>query len=414
MLPALRDLLGPAGLVDHHCHSLRADWSSVARTDAAPAWRQCFTEATDAGFLERDAGHLLGYRHFLAAFAEFVHADGERGCDRSATAVPSRPSGTGGGIEGDLVAARDRVAGAPYLHRLLDDADTGVLLVDTGLGGSDILGLDDLGRASGRDVREIVRLESVAEGVLAAGGPTTRSLPDFVDAVLERVGNSLDSGAVAIKSVLAYRAGLQLPRSSSIAARQALSLADRRRQAQRLNDPLLAPLLVRQAAELAAQRGVPLQFHTGFGDADVDLPSADPALLRPLFHDPRTEACPVVLLHCHPYVRGAAYLAGTYPQVWMDLSLAIPVAEPIAASLLREALALCPATKLLAASDGHSYPEMHWWGAAVWDRTLREVLDAEVAGGALDEATASDMARRILSDNARHLYQLSTPTLNCG
>lgn len=113
-----------------------------------------------------------------------------------------------------------------------------------------------------------------------------------------------------------------------------------------------------------------------------------------------------MLLHCHPYVRGASYLAGTYPQVFMDLSLAIPVAEPVAATLVREALALCPATRLLAASDGHSYPEMHWWGSVVWRRALAAVLGAEIDASALDEPAATDIAARVLAANARDLYGL--------
>jgi predicted TIM-barrel fold metal-dependent hydrolase len=151
---------------------------------------------------------------------------------------------------------------------------------------------------------------------------------------------------------------------------------------------------------------VPLQFHTGFGDEDVDLPLADPSLLRPLLRDPRTRDCPVVLLHCYPFVGQAAYLAGTYPQVWMDLSLALPLAEPAAAGLLREALGLCPVGKLLAASDGHSYPEMHWWGATVWRRALDRVLADEVGAGGLDQAAAGAVAGRVLGGNAARLYRL--------
>ena len=113
-----------------------------------------------------------------------------------------------------------------------------------------------------------------------------------------------------------------------------------------------------------------------------------------------------MLLHCYPFVGQAAYLAGTYPQVWMDLSLTLPLAEPVAAGLLREALGLCPAGKLLAASDGHSYPEMHWWGATVWRHTLARVLGDEIDAGGLDEAAARAAAGRVLAGNAAELYRL--------
>jgi uncharacterized protein len=336
--------------------------------------------------------HLLGYRHFLAALAALL--------------------GTGAGPDEDLerrvVAARDELAGADpggYLRRLLDGAGVAAWLVDTGFG-DDILDLAALEGAAGRPVHPIVRLETVAEQVLGEDGTASRSLARFADMVEERLARALDRGAVAIKSVAAYRGGLRLADPGPAERRRAFAGLDRARQAARFDDPVLEPFLVRRAAELAAARQVPLQFHTGFGDEDVDLPLADPSLLRPLLRGPRTRDCPVVLLHCYPFVGQAAYLAGTYPQVWMDLSLALPLAEPAAAGLLREALGLCPASKLLAASDGHSYPEMHWWGATVWRRALERTLRDQVDAGGLDQAAAGAVAAQVLAGNATRLYRL--------
>ncbi len=339
--------------------------------------------------LARDVPELLGYRRFLAALAPLV--------------------GAGQTSEEAVVAARDQLAGAEpeaYLQMLLSNCAMAALLVDTGYGGPDTLPLDELERAAGRPVREVARLESLVEALLGEGGQAIHSLHAMVDAFETRVGEAIERGAVALKSVLAYRAGLRLPSSSQAGLRRAFTELDPAAQARRFDDPVLEPFLVRRAAELAAAREVPLQFHTGFGDADIDLPLADPALLRPLMVDPRTEACPIVLLHCYPFAGAAAYLAGLYPQVHLDLSLAIPLAEPIAERLVRETLALCPASKLLAASDGHSYPEMHWWGAVVWRRALGRVLAAEMRSGGLDEPAAIHLAERLLGGNARDLYHL--------
>jgi hypothetical protein len=378
--------------VDHHCHSLVETWAK-ADTPPWPSWRRCFTESTSERMLARDVPDLLGYRHFLRALAKLVGAEssGER----------------------EVVSARDRLAGAnpeAYLRHLLDDAGVATLLVDTGYGGAAMLALADLERAVARPVREVVRIESVVEALLAAGGPPTDTLNGLVDAFEERIVEAIDTGAVALKSVLAYRAGLRMETSGVGELRSAFERLDIAAQARRFDDPVLGPLLVRRAAEVAALWSVPLQFHTGFGDEDIRLPGADPTLLRPLLHDPRTEACPIVLLHCYPFVGGAAAMAGAYPQVYLDLSLAIPLAEPIAADLVREALGLCPAGKLLAASDGHSFPEMHWWGATVWRRALAEVLGAEVDRGDLDQPAAADLSDRILGATAKRLYSLdNTP-----
>ena len=59
----------------------------------------------------------------------------------------------------------------------------------------------------------------------------------------------------------------------------------------------------------------------------------------------------------------------------------------------------CRATgKLLAASDGHSYPEMHWWGATVWRHALERALR--------EEADAAAVAGGVLAGNAARLYRL--------
>jgi predicted TIM-barrel fold metal-dependent hydrolase len=396
---------GPAGrvlgdllLADHHCGSLLTTWAEVGGGQW-PAWRASFTGAARQGGLARDVPGLLGYRHFLAALAGLLEVPG-------ATA----PQLSGEELERQVAARRDELAEADpdgYLRLLLDHAGTAALLVDTGAGGDQVIEVAELERAANRPVHQIVRLEAVASELLAQGAPTARSLARFLGGFEERVGTAMERGAVALKSVAAHRGGLWLFTESTQAdRRRAFAGLDKAAQAARFDDPVLLPFLVRRAAELAASRQVPLQFHTGIGDEDVYLPHADPGLLWPMLRDPRTEDCPVVLLGCYPYVGAAAHLAGTYPQVHMDLSPAVCLAEPIAARLVSEALGLCPPGKLLAGSGGRAYPESHWWGATVWRRALARVLRAEVAAGGLDDAAARDTARRVLATNATRLYRL--------
>jgi predicted TIM-barrel fold metal-dependent hydrolase len=388
-------VLGDLALADHHCAGLLTTWAEVGG-GPWPAWRASFTGAARPASQARDVAGLLAYRHFLAALAALLDVGGEPG------------PGSGEELERLVVAERDELAAADpggYLKRLLDHAGTAALLVDTGAG--DQLEVAELEEAADRPVHQIVRLEVLAEELLAPGAPTARSLARFAGGFEERVGTAMERGAVALKSIAAHRGGLWLFTESSQAdRRRAFASLDKTAQATRFDDPVLLPFLVRRAAELAATRQVPLQFHTGVGDEDVYLPHADPALLWPMLRDPRTEDCPVVLLGCYPFVGAAAHLAGTYPQVHMDLSPAVGLAEPIAARLVSEALGLCPPGKLLAGSGGRAYPESHWWGATVWRRALARVLRAEVAAGGLDDPAARDTARRILATNATRLYRL--------
>jgi uncharacterized protein len=389
-------VLGDLVLADHSCASLLATWAR-AGGGQWPAWRASFTGAGRPASLARDVPGLLGYRHFLTALAALLDVTG----------APGPLSGEE--LERDVVARRDELAAADpgaYLRLLLDHAGTAALVVDAG-GGDQVLTVAELERAADRPAHEVVRLEAMAEELLAQGAPTARSLARFVSGFEERVGTAMERGVVALKSIAASRGGLWLFTESSQAdRRRAFTTLDKAASAARFEDPVLLPFLVRRAAELAATRQVPLQFSTGIGDEDVYLPHADPGLLWPMLRDPRTEDCPVVLLGCYPYVGGAAHLAGTYPQVHMDLSPGIFLAEPIAARMVSEALGLCPPGKLLAGSGGRAYPESHWWGAVVWRRSLARVLRAEVEAGGLDDAAARDTARRILATNATRLYRL--------
>jgi hypothetical protein len=392
--PAAR-VLGDLVLADQSCASLLATWAR-AGGGKFPAWRASFTGAArPAGRAARDVPGLLGYRHFLAALADLLDID---------------PAEAGEELERQVVARRDQLAGADpsgYLRLLLDHAGIAALLVDTGAGGDKVLKAAELERAADRPAHEIVRLEPLAEELLAPGAPTARSLARLVAGFEERVGLAMERGAVALKSIASSRGGLWLFTETTQAdRRRAFTNLDKAAQAERFDDAVLLPFLVRRAAELAGTRQVPLQFATGVGDEDVYLPHADPALLWPMLRDARTEDTPVVLLGCYPYVGAAAHLAGTYPQVHMDLSPALALAEPIAARMVSEALGLCPPGKLLAGSGGRAYPESHWWGATVWRRALARVLRAEVAAGGLDDAAARDTARRVLATNATRLYRL--------
>src|SRR5206468_7222697 len=119
--------------------------------------------------------------------------------------------------------------------------------------------------------------------------------------------------------------------------------------------------------------GLPLQVHTGFGDPDLRLPGADPALL----HD-FVQARPgttVVLLHCWPYHRNAAYLAHVFPNVIVDIGLTIPFVGVRAGDVLGEVLELAPFDAVVYSSDGRALPETHYLAAVLWRHHFGRLLD---------------------------------------
>jgi predicted TIM-barrel fold metal-dependent hydrolase len=86
----------------------------------------------------------------------------------------------------------------------------------------------------------------------------------------------------------------------------------------RLSDPVLLRHLIWTGLE----RGLPMQFHIGFGDPDVDLRRSDPLLLRGLIELAEPTGVPLLLLHCYPYQRHAGLLAHAYPNVFFDVGWA--------------------------------------------------------------------------------------------
>ena len=172
----------------------------------------------------------------------------------------------------------------------------------------------------------------------------------------------------------------------------------------RLTDAALISFFVADAIE-AAGPGVPLQVHTGLGDADESLLGADPALLQPQLDRGFLAGIPVVLLHCYPFVRHAGYLASIYRDVHVDLSLA---------------LTFVPATRVRTGGRGAGddsaeqaalrhrrlapRPRCSSWASRWWRASLARALGDLVDDDVLDERLALDWAEQILAGNARRLY----------
>jgi hypothetical protein len=170
---------------------------------------------------------------------------------------------------------------------------------------------------------------------------------------------------------------------------------------------LIDPVLLRHVLWCGVDTGLPLQLHTGFGDPDEDLHRADPALLAGFCRATAESGTPLVLLHCYPYHRQAAWLAHVFEHVYFDVGLASTFVGPSrAGTLLAEALELAPFGKLLYSSDAYGLPELYAVAAVAFRRALAEVLDGWVTDQAATEQDAHRIARMLAADNARRLYQL--------
>ena len=375
---------GPAetGLVDHHCHSVVTD--------------------------ELDDGTLTG----LFTESDRPPASGTSPLDSALGLAVRRWCPPALGLPAHAPAAdylaRRRELGAPEAaRRLFAAAGLDTCLLDTGLAsaaGRPLLPPAEFAALSGAYVREVVRLERIAES-LAALGPGAAGWPS---AVREAVGAAVEGGAVALKSVLAYRHGLDIPAERPTGAEVVRAAGEWLGCSghQRLTDPVLLRHLLWTALDACAERRLPIQLHTGFGDPDLTLHRADPSLLTAFIRAAEPTGVPLVLLHGYPYHRQAGWLAHAFPHVYTDLGLTASYTGPQVAAVLGEMLELVPFGKLLFSTDGYGLPELHLVGAAQFRHGLGVLLSSWRGDGACSAADADRIGELIAAGNARTLYRI--------
>jgi predicted TIM-barrel fold metal-dependent hydrolase len=289
------------------------------------------------------------------------------------------------------LARRAELGGAEVGARLMAASGIGTLLVDTGIGPDELCGPGDLAALCGGRAREVVRLERLTEEVLARGSD------DVVGEVAERLRHG---GAVAAKSIAAYRVGLDLAAEKPTDDAFVAALADT--DPGRLAHPVVSAWLAHTAVEI----GLPLQVHTGYGDADLDLATADPLLLTAFLRATREHGVPVLLLHTWPFHRNAAYLAQVFDHVFLDLGLTTHNTGAFSTAVLRETLEIAPFGKLLFSTDAYGLAELYLLGALLFRRSLAEVLGGLVDAGDATEADAAHVADLVARENARRAYRL--------
>lgn len=309
------------------------------------------------------------------------------------------------------LARRAELGPAELARRLLTACGLAALLVDTGLRGSAAPGAGGatveltepatLADLAGAPVREVVRLEYLAERVADSGVSATGFADAYADAL-----HAATAGAAGVKSIIAYRHGLDIdpdrPSGAEIAAAAGEWLRARAAGSGRLTDPVL----LRHLLWCGVDTGLPVQIHTGFGDRDLALPRSDPALLQPFCAAVESSGVPLVLLHCYPYHRQAGWLAQVYPHVYVDVGLTVAHLGTRADPVLAEFCELAPFGKLLYSSDAYGLPELYLVGAAQFRHSLGRLLGGWVGDGALTEADARRVAEMIGAGNARRVYDL--------
>ena len=379
-MPGLLSCVAEQPLVDHHCHGVLCRDADEAALESmlteGAGWAGGSVFDSQAGFMFR----------------------------RLCPPVLDLPPHT---EVDDYVARRADLGATEVSKRILVAAGLSELCVDTGFTPEPVTSPAELGDLAGATAHEIVRLERVAEDVVAAGAGAA----GFADAVRSALATRTAS-AVGVKSIAAYRTGLDLraerPSDLEVTAAAGRWLASFEASGPsgppRVADETLQRFLIWCGVDLR----LPVQFHVGYGDSDVDLYRCNPLLLTPLLRAIQPTGVPVMLLHNYPYHREAGYLAQVFPHVYVDAGLATHNLGARAPALLAEALELAPYGKFLYSSDAFGLPELYYLSAALFRRALSDFLRAGLEEDLYSERTVVRLTRMLCADNAKRAYQLAS------
>ncbi len=391
-------------LVDHHCHGIiRAggDSDPPGGPPTAPSGED------GPGRYSPEAGDLAGLLNEAdgAATADGAPFDSLAGLAFRRWCPPLL--GLPPHASADSYAERRAALGGDEVNRrFLAASGLAALCVDTGYAPADLLSPGETAGLAGATAFEVVRLEQVAES-LARSGVRAADFPDaYRKALAERVtAPSFGSTVVGFKSVAAYRAGLELdgrrPGDGEVVAAVSRWLGGTGGMP-RLADEMLHRFFIWCGADL----GLPIQFHVGYGDRDIDLHRCNPLLLTSLLRALEPTDVPIMLLHNYPYHREAGYLAQVFPLVYADLGLATHNVGARATALLAEALELVPLRKFLFSSDAFGLPELYYLGTLLFRRALSAFLAARLDDDDMSYADAERITSLIGAENARRAYHL--------
>ena len=213
--------------------------------------------------------------------------------------VPPRDHAAGGllGCEADERAVWEhRLASDPreYASRLLRATGTEWLLLDDGFPpAAAAFALEDMGELAGCTALPVLRIERRAEEAL------DRPLEELREHVREGVRRARGDGFVALKTIAAYRTGLDVRPPDEAAAAKRCAARQRGSTRSRCST-CSSGMPSRRTRPRERSR---CRFTPASATPTSSSPGRIPRYLKPLLD--RFRETPFVLLHCYPYVREA-------------------------------------------------------------------------------------------------------------
>jgi uncharacterized protein len=384
-----------APVVDAHCHGWHLE-ELRARPPLAFPQRLGITSM----FLTASGQATQGYGHVLEAMTELDPLV-STAIVRLARHLDCEPT-----PESVSVARSSQIAAGPgkYLASLWRDAAVTGLLVDDGYPQPPVHP-EQFSREIGIPVHRVARSDVAIEQFLGHAASYDELAEEFTGWVTA----AARGGAVAFKSVIAYRTGLDVRNWSREEAAAAFTdwreagFAAGHRAAKPVRDSLLHRLLAE-----CKRIDRPVHIHSGAGDPSMRLDQAHPRLLYRLLGEHPDQ--PIVLIHAGwPWLEDAAYLGTAFPYVYLETSVTIPWSTLALDQRLELILGMVSPAKILYGTDEATEPEVIWLGAHLAKEALTRVLRKAIADGWYSDSQAQAVAERILSGNVLRLHGLPLP-----
>ncbi|MEU1883685.1 amidohydrolase family protein [Streptosporangium sp. NPDC020072] len=304
-----------------------------------------------------------------------------------------------------LAEARSAALNDPsYLRGLWEEAGVERLLVEDGYP-QPMVDQAVMSQETGLRISRVARLEPW----IVELRDQVNGFAELEDAFAARAEQAIAEGAVAFKSIIAYRSGLDVSTwsgsdvESAFQAWRAAGWSESREHSKPVRDMLLR----RALAIAAAAGGVPVHVHCGGGDPAIVLSHARPSDIFPLLSQHLGQ--PIVLIHSGwPWIEEAAYIASILPHVYLDTSLSTPWSSIAVDNRLELMLGIAPPAKVMYGSDEASEPEVIWLSSILARESLERVLRRAIDHGYLDEAHATRIGLDVLGGNARRLHGIAS------
>lgn len=210
-------------------------------------------------------------------------------------------------------------------------------------------------------------------------------------------------GIVGLKSIIAYRSGLEIaPIDEQAAAAEYGEFRDNTRAVvKKFRDYCL-----HVAMEECTKAEKVMHIHTGVGDGEVVLSKASPSFLIDMLRDKKYENTKVHLVHGgYPWIEEAAFIVSILPNVYMDISLQNPFSGHGVKRILSQVFEFAPFDKVMYGSDAFTVPEMNWMGVQLFKDSFEEVLNSWIDSDYMDVETAQAIGEMVLYRNFENVYQ---------